>query len=714
MSSIIPHNSRMASLHTSPDRPIIFKLPVLVLAALFVLVVVSAVWGQEIEWPRQFGTSSRDLAWGITVDSTGVYVVGWTEGALPGQTNSGESDAFVRKYNADGNEVWTRQFGTSLREWAGRISVDTSGVYVAGDTGGALPGQTNSGESDVFVRKYDTDGNEVWTRQFGTPAIDDVGGISTDSTGVYVVGSTLGTLPGQTSSGFWDAFVRKYDADGNEVWTRQFGTSSGDWGDAISVDTSGVYVAGDTDGAFPGQTNSGEYDTFIRKYDADGNEVWTRQFGSSLLDVPWGIGVDSTGVYVAGETPGTLPGQTSSGEWDAYVRKYDKDGNEVWTRQFGTSSNDVGFGISVDASGVYVTVDTDGTLPGQTNSGEWDVFVRKYDTEGNEVWTRQFGTPANDAGNGISADASGVYVAGWTYGAFPGQTNSGGLDAYVIKIVGDPDGDGISDPIDGEFVEGQFVDQSTSFSDNFTDEHLGGTSFGSIIERGGLVVTVRKATNPAGLRLEATDGSGTATVGACNVTLLLTDDDSIVITCGSLTAQVLAGPIEMLLGADIAVTVPSETTAMVTELADGQFTIKNSPESMGTIIVEFQTKMIELDPGESGISVIIDIKPGSEPNCFNNDGHGVIPVAILSSADFDATQVDPSTILLDGQGVRVVGKGNIQAHIEDVDGDGLEDLVVQIEDVDGTYKQGNTTAILTGETFDSASILSMDSICIVP
>jgi hypothetical protein len=114
------------------------------------------------------------------------------------------------------------------------------------------------------------------------------------------------------------------------------------------------------------------------------------------------------------------------------------------------------------------------------------------------------------------------------------------------------------------------------------------------------------------------------------------------------------------------------------------------------------------------IEVEIDIKPGSMPNCFNNDGHGVIPVAILSRDDFDATQVDPVTVFLDGNNVRVVGKGNTQAHIEDANGDMLDDLVVQIEDIDSTYMEGDTTAVLTGETYDGTPIEGSDSICIVP
>ena len=112
--------------------------------------------------------------------------------------------------------------------------------------------------------------------------------------------------------------------------------------------------------------------------------------------------------------------------------------------------------------------------------------------------------------------------------------------------------------------------------------------------------------------------------------------------------------------------------------------------------------------------VQIDIKPGSDPNCFNSDGHGVIPVAILSNSTFDATQVDPTTVSLDGQGVGIAGNGNLQAHIEDTNNDGLDDLMLQIEDVAGTYVPGDTMATMTGETLGGTQVVGTDSICIKP
>lgn len=118
------------------------------------------------------------------------------------------------------------------------------------------------------------------------------------------------------------------------------------------------------------------------------------------------------------------------------------------------------------------------------------------------------------------------------------------------------------------------------------------------------------------------------------------------------------------------------------------------------------------------IPVEIDIKPGSDPNCFNNNGNGVIPVAILGSISFDVTQIDPETVKLEGLVIKAVGKSNkLLASVEDVNGDGYDDLVVKIEDIDGTFSSGDGTAILTGNLYpeyDGTAIEGTDAICVVP
>jgi len=114
--------------------------------------------------------------------------------------------------------------------------------------------------------------------------------------------------------------------------------------------------------------------------------------------------------------------------------------------------------------------------------------------------------------------------------------------------------------------------------------------------------------------------------------------------------------------------------------------------------------------------VAIDIKPGSYPNTIDLGSNGVVPVGILSSESFNATTVNPETVLLAGAGVAIRGKGNkYLAHEEDVNGDGLMDLVVQVETENldpGQFQDGY--AILTGATYGGQAIQGSDEIIIVP
>ena len=302
-----------------------------------------------------------------------MYVVGFTDNTLPGQTSEGSRDAFIRKYNSDGDEIWTRQFGTSDNDEANGVSGDSSGVYVVGNTQDAFSGQTDEGGLNAFIRKYNSDGDEIWTRQFGTSLEDNVFRVSADSSGIYVVGWTRGTFEGETNEGGFDMFVRKYNSDGDEIWTRQFGTSDEfeSATDVFADSSGGVYVVGDTSGALPGQTAEGFTDAFIRKYNSDGDEIWTRQFGTSNPEVANGVSGDSSGVYVVG-----LQHDNDVGFGDAFIRKYNSDGDEIWTRQFGTSDNDEACGVSADSSGVYVAGVTSGTFPGESSAGDADIFVR--------------------------------------------------------------------------------------------------------------------------------------------------------------------------------------------------------------------------------------------------------------------------------------------------------------------------------------------------
>ncbi len=110
----------------------------------------------------------------------------------------------------------------------------------------------------------------------------------------------------------------------------------------------------------------------------------------------------------------------------------------------------------------------------------------------------------------------------------------------------------------------------------------------------------------------------------------------------------------------------------------------------------------------------IDIKPNSSPNTINLGSGGVVPVAILSSATFDATTVDPLTVTLASAPVKLKGNGTPQVQVQDVNGDGRLDLVIHIQTEALQLSANDTLAVLEGETFGGAAIVGTDLVRIVP
>ena len=387
---------------------------------------------------EQFGTAQTDGISDLAVDGSGaVFVGGNTGGTLPGQTPSGQADVFVRAYEAAGEERWTRQFGTAGDDALEAVAVDhAGGVFVAGRSPQVLPGQTEAG---AFVRGYDRAGNEQWTRQFGGPTAGATD-VTVDAAGnVYVAGGVRAALPGQTFSSFGDAFVRKYDPLGHEVWTRQFGAFTTQTAEGVAVDGAGsVFVAG-TQARWDGRSSVDE--GFLRRYDAEGGLQWERLMqGSGLLSVhPWvtvsGVAVDTAGnASVVGSGRGFIGPAFSNG----FVRRYDSEGNVLWTDSVVDSVRLTSVdAVVVDgASNTYLTASI-GTDPMYTGLEAGQMVVRKYDAAGAVVWSVRFGEPSGNGLAGVAGTPSGdLEVAGGTSGVWPGESSAGGHDALRLTLGG--------------------------------------------------------------------------------------------------------------------------------------------------------------------------------------------------------------------------------------------------------------------------------------
>ena len=381
-------------------RPPLRRLAVLAAAVLLLLTLgAPPVRAQPFDVGRTLGGASSDIGEAVAVDALGaLYVAGTFEGTIDfgggvTLTSAGDADAFLARFDAVGNAVWARRGGTSAFNDFGRdVVVDGLGaVYVAGFFAGV-----------------------------GNPATFD-GGANPDVT----VGPANG----------FDAFVAKYDANGDLQWVQrndsaqQTSGSTQDTGRSLALDPdgTGVYLAGDFQSTIGWDaqtiTSAGSTDAYLVKLDAATGAVqWVRTGGGTESDAGYGVAVAAGGVTFGGEFEGvaTFGGAplASRGEDDVFVARYDDAGTLLWLAQVGGSQDDFCRGVAADDAGAaYVGGAFEGSLlVGQdvlTSAGFTDVFVAKLDGTGAAVWGRRGGGDAFDFGQGLAADGQGVYLTGY-------------------------------------------------------------------------------------------------------------------------------------------------------------------------------------------------------------------------------------------------------------------------------------------------------------
>jgi hypothetical protein len=366
------------------------------------------------EWSRQFGTAGYDVLVGMAADTAGnVYLTGDVyEAALPGQIALGASDAYVRKYDGAGNELWTVQYGTDGDDVGTSLALDASGNVVAmaptlaasligsGSTrSGLLRRYSGATGAELFrtqyfyqgdyhwmaldpsgnillgidnfpdtVVKLDANANEQWVREL--PDGTDVYAVGSDSQDNVLVVGGLGTNTVQ-------AFVRKYSPGGSELWTRQFGANITRAYSVASDGSGNLLVAGTTDDSLAPDDSTTPPGSFVRKFDAEGVELWTRQINGAVAGGQNAVSVDAAGnVYLAAEVSSPFDDQIRAGDTQALLLKFAADGTQLSQRTFGSSMQEHVTGVALSATGMaFVAGATAGTLPGQRGNGDGDVFV---------------------------------------------------------------------------------------------------------------------------------------------------------------------------------------------------------------------------------------------------------------------------------------------------------------------------------------------------
>lgn len=265
-------------------------------------------------------------------------------------------------------KIWSIDFGTpNSVNGVSSISGDASSLYAGGFIG--YPSPLNVTPSSLFVNRYDLEGHQIWSRLFSNPQDSEIGAVSSRQGNIYVSGVLSMKL-----------FVERYDINGNQLWNTTL--ASGQVFPAIvSVSPSGLYVGYTMNSVSGGGS-------FLRSYDSNGNVLWTVATGNQT---------DNSGVYVGATGVYALVG---FGTANSTLDKFDMHGQLLWSRSWCCAT--IGTkGIAGDGDSIYAV----------TNGPYLSLLMKKFDANGNNVWSDQFFAPDNGIGDcEVTADPSGAYV----------------------------------------------------------------------------------------------------------------------------------------------------------------------------------------------------------------------------------------------------------------------------------------------------------------
>jgi len=391
-------------------------------------------------WAKRIGGTNSEAAASIAIDRNGgIVTIGNFTGIVdfdPGDgvanlTSSGGDDIFVLKLDSFGNYIWAKNMGGAARDTGVYIAVDgdgnicATGIFTSTadfDPTQGVDNRMSNGDLDVFISKFDSSGNYLWTKTFGGNG-NEVGQSTAFDTGgnIYSLGyfnNTVDFDPSDdrvanlTSAGGNDMFISKFDSSGRLLWAKRIGSTGSDGAAQVAFDRSGsLYFTGYFSGTVdfdPSDDRLAEItstvvgEMFVSKFDPSGSYIWAKRRGGTGADRGLNIAVDSdANVYSTGYFTGTVDfdpsddgvaNLTSAGSNDIFISKFDSTGRHLWAKRIGGSGADRGMNIAVDTSGNVLTsgfftgtVDFD---PGAgttnfTSNGNSDFFAIELDANGN-------------------------------------------------------------------------------------------------------------------------------------------------------------------------------------------------------------------------------------------------------------------------------------------------------------------------------------------
>jgi len=428
----------------------------LTLTVLLTIGIIS--YGQLFEKNYDLSGDSDECR-AMTITSDGSFILAGASWA----SDVAFYDMSIAKIKANGDTAWTKAYGV------GSMNIEVAyGVVNASDGGymliGGTDGFVDDGESDFWVIKTDASGDSVWSKHYGGVKSEyaHAGAITSDN-GYIFVGAT-----NSYGAGLDDIYIVRAKENGDTLWTKTYGTNKMDCAYGVQQTSDGGFI-------LAGEVANGE-DAYALKIDADGNKVWDYTYEGAGTDNFYSCIQSSDGKYV-------IVGRTQSegaGGQDVFVVKLDTDGTEIWKKVFGGEKKDEGWSVVEDADGNYfITGYTESFTHEEEDS---DMWLLKIDSDGNKIWSVNYGGVKDDGGYAGVVTSTGFAGAGYTY------VQNEGTNFYLVSVNSsgltgdDTEAPSVPQNVAASAVSGTQIDLSW---DNSTDNVA---VVGYVIHRGGEII----------------------------------------------------------------------------------------------------------------------------------------------------------------------------------------------------------------------------------
>lgn len=355
----------------------------------FISLVNLTVLNAQTQFQRIIAGPIEDFGYSIIQTTDGGY-------AVAGKTVwvGGNTDIYIIKLNSSGNMQWNKTIGGTANESGSSIIQTTDGGYV-------VAGSTisfSAGQLDIYIVKFDYNGNIQWNKSIGGTGTDGASSIAQTTDDGYIIAGTTNSF----GAGGYDFYIVKLNAAGSLQWCRTVGGAAYDLAHSIIQTTDGGYaVAGASSG-----------NVCIVKLDANGSLQWNKSVGGPSVDEGYSVIQTSDGGYAAAGMTGSFP----LGDYNYYIVKFDSSGTVQWTRTVGGALADFGSSLIQTTDGGYA-------MTGWADSFSGGMYVVKLTPEGIFQW-----------GKSIGASSQGECIIQTTDGGFAVVGRSSPSDIYVVKL----------------------------------------------------------------------------------------------------------------------------------------------------------------------------------------------------------------------------------------------------------------------------------------